>query len=79
MSAPSHNNPKPPARGGNAPSHIVWFVPEREGAPWTRIGRCWPTKTGKGLRLALDLAPLGAGSLLVLPNEPRGETTEEGA
>ena len=68
-----------PARTGKAPSHIVWFVPEREGAPWARIGGCWPTKTGKGLRLALELAPLAPGSLLVPPNEPRGETAEEGA
>lgn len=32
----------------SAPTHIVWFVPERENAPWTRIGALWPTKNGNG-------------------------------
>jgi hypothetical protein len=31
-----------PAHSGLA--YIVWFVPEREGAPWTRIGALWPTR-----------------------------------
>jgi hypothetical protein len=58
-------------KGGKAPSHIVWFVPERENAPWTRIGAQWPTKTGKGFNQVLDLLPLGEGHILVLPNEPK--------
>lgn len=55
------------------PSHLVWFVPDRENAPWTRLGAAWPTKTGKGLRLNLELMPVAPGSLLILPNEPREE------
>jgi len=40
------NQPAAPAHNG--PAFIVWFVPEREGATWTRIGALWPTKSGKG-------------------------------
>jgi hypothetical protein len=57
----------------HGPSHLVWFVPEREHAPWTRIGALWPTKTGKGFRLNLELIPAVPGSTLILPNEPREE------
>jgi hypothetical protein len=57
----------------HGPSHIVWFVPERANAPWTRIGAVWPTKTGKGFRLNLELIPAVPGSTLILPNEPRAE------
>jgi hypothetical protein len=53
------------------PSHIVWFVPEREHAPWTRIGAAWPTKTGKGFRMSLELVPMVPGSTLILPHEAR--------
>ena len=31
-----------------APAFIVWFAPEREGAPWIRLGALWPTQNGKG-------------------------------
>jgi hypothetical protein len=61
------------------PSHIVWFVPERENAPWTRIGAVWPTKTGKGFRMSLELVPTVPGSTLILPNEPREAGEGEGA
>ncbi len=65
---------------GKPPSHIVWFVPDRDKAPWTRIGAQWPTKNGKGYRQALDMVPLGQGNIIVLPNEPKTETpSKEGA
>jgi hypothetical protein len=38
---------------GKAPSHIVWFAPDRDNAPWTRIGAQWPTRNGKGFRQVL--------------------------
>ena len=64
-------------KAGNKPSHIVYFVPERDKAPWTRIGAQWPTKNGKGYRQVLDMAPLAEGSIVVLPNEPKSETDQK--
>ncbi len=60
-----------------APSHIVWFAPDRENAPWTRIGAMWPTRDGKGFRQVLDLVPTGKGNIVILPFEARA--TEPGA
>ena len=62
---------------GKPPSHIVWFVPERDKAPWTRIGAQWPTRNGKGYRQALDMVPLGQGNIIVLPNEPKSANDSE--
>ena len=59
--------------GGNQPSHIVWFVPDRNNAPWTRIGAQWPTKNGTGFRQVLNFVPLGGGNIVVLPNEPKSD------
>ncbi|MEQ8693834.1 MAG: hypothetical protein RIC85_00695 [Gammaproteobacteria bacterium] len=56
-----------------APSHIVYFAPERENAPWVRIGAMWPTKNGKGFRQILDFVPVAAGNLVVMPNEATNE------
>lgn len=56
-------------RSGNAPTHIVWFAPERENAPWVRIGAMWPTQKGNGFRQVLDLLPNTAGSIIALPND----------
>ena len=61
---------------GTPPSHIVWFVPDRDKAPWTRIGAQWPTKNGKGYRQVLDMMPLGLGNILVLPNERKSENAD---
>ena len=70
---------KTDAATSNAPSHIVYFVPERENAPWTRIGAQWPTKNGKGFRQALNFAPLGPGNIVVLPNEAKPVASGEHA
>lgn len=53
-----------------APSHIVWFAPDRENTPWTRIGAQWPTKNGKGFRQVLNVIPTAPGRIFVRPNEP---------
>lgn len=63
---------------GNAPSHIVYFAPDRENAPWTRIGAQWPTKNGKGHRQVLNMLPLGDGNIVVLPNEPKSDNGVDG-
>jgi hypothetical protein len=74
---PQKNAPSPKAHPG--PAHIVWFAPERDGAPWSRIGALWPTKSGKGFRLTLELIPAVPGNLFVLPNEPRETPDGDGA
>ena len=68
-----------PSQSHNSPTFIVWFVPEREGAPWTRIGALWPTKSGKGYRMSLELTPVAQGNMIIMPNEPREATEGEGA
>ena len=67
------------ATAHNGPAFIVWFVPEREEAPWSRIGALWPTKSGKGYRMNLELMPVALGSTVILPNEPRNTAEGEGA
>lgn len=68
-----------PAPTHTGPAFVVWFVPEREGAPWTRIGALWPTKSGKGYHMNLELMPATQGGILVMPYEPRDTTKGEGA
>jgi len=52
-----------------APSHILYFAPERENALWVRIGAMWPTKKGNGFRQVLDLMPMAEGNIVALPRE----------
>jgi hypothetical protein len=59
---------QPQARRGNPPTHILYFIPDREGAPWTRIGAAWPTR-GEGFRIAQDLTPCGGGTIILWPAE----------
>ena len=66
-------------QSGNPPSHIVWFVPERENAPWTRIGAQWPTKAGTGFRQVLNFVPIGGGNIVVLPNTPKPDGDHGGS
>jgi len=72
---------KETTRQTRAPSHLIWFVPNRENAPWTRIGAQWPIKDGTGFRMALDMMPVGEGSIVALPYEPKSDAgnTEAGA
>ncbi len=53
------------------PSYIVWFAPDRENAPWTRIGAQWPTKNGKSFRQVLTVVPSAPGRIFVRPNESK--------
>jgi hypothetical protein len=64
---------------GKRPSFIVWFAPEHDNAPWTRVGSLWPTKGGKGFNMVLDLVPRAEGSLVVLPPKDKGEQAEVAA
>ena len=68
-----------PAPVPNGPAFVVWFAPAREGAPWTRLGALWPTKSGKGFHMSLELMPVAEGNLIVMPYEPRKAEGGEGA
>ena len=68
-----------PAQTHNGPAFVVWFAPAREGAPWIRLGALWPTKSGKGFRMSLELMPVAEGNILVMPYEPRKAEEGEGA
>lgn len=57
------------------PAFTAWYVPERDGAPWTRIGAAWAHKDGNGFNLALELIPTGGGRITLRKFEPK-ETTE---
>lgn len=65
---------KETTRQTRAPSHLIWFVPDRENAPRTRIGAQWPIKDGAGFRMALDMVPIGKGQVVALPFEPKLDT-----
>ena len=54
---------------GTPPSHLIFHIPDRDGAPFTRIGAAWPTKNGNGLRLQLDLVPIAGGTITLQINE----------
>jgi hypothetical protein len=62
-----------PAR---APDFIAWHVPERENAPWTRVGAAWVHKDSKGYSLHLDLMPTMAARIVLRANRPK---TKDGA
>lgn len=65
-------------RKGTPPSHIIYHVADRDGAPWTRIGAAWPTKSKSGLRLQFDLVPIAGGTITLQPNEAEGDRGEGG-
>ena len=58
-------------RNTSAPSNIDRFAPDRENAPWTRIGAQWPTKNGKSFRQVLNVIPTAPGRIFVRPNQPK--------
>ena len=62
-----------------APQLIAWHVPERENAPWTRIGAAWRHDDRKGFSLQLDLLPAAGGRIVLRANEPKPATPEGGA
>ena len=53
------------------PSYIAYHVPERENAPWARLGAAWDHDDGKGLTLQLDLLPVGDGRIVLRVYEPK--------
>ena len=55
------------------PAFIAYYVPDRDGADWTRIGAAWPHQDGKGYSLSLDLVPVGSGRITMRAYEAKPE------
>ena len=55
----------------NAPAYEAFHIPEREGAPWTRIGAAWTHLDGDGYTLNLDLIPATGGRIVLRKYEPK--------
>ena len=51
--------------GNRAPALIAYYVPDREKAPWARIGAAWEHKDGDGLTLELELVPTSGGRIVL--------------
>lgn len=60
-----------PTQTGKRPDFIAYHVPERENAPWARLGAAWDHEDGKGLTLQLDLMPVGDGRIVLRAYEPK--------
>jgi hypothetical protein len=54
-----------------APALIAYHVPERDKAPWTRIGAAWDHKDGEGFTLQLDLVPVTSGRIVLRAFDPK--------
>ncbi len=66
------------------PDYIVYFVPNRKNAFWTRIGAAWNHRDGKGLNIETDFVPVGDGRFVLrdfeeIANERNAEATGESA
>lgn len=55
----------------NTPALIAYHIPDREGAPWNRIGAAWEHEDGKGFSLQLDLIPVATGKITLRHYEPK--------
>ena len=66
-------NENKPSDEKKVPALIAYHVPEREKAPWTRIGAAWDHKDGKGYTLNLDLVPTNGGRIVLRNFEEKQE------
>ncbi|TQE99095.1 MAG: hypothetical protein FKY71_10420 [Spiribacter salinus] len=57
------------------PDLIAYHVPERDNAPWARIGAAWDHKDGEGFTVELDLVPAKTGRIVL--RAPKAEAAEE--
>ena len=65
--------------GNNSPDYIVYFVPNREKAFWTRIGAAWDHKDGLGLNIEHDFLPIGDGRIVLRDYEEATKEQDETA
>lgn len=59
------------------PSFIAYHVPERDKAPWARVGAAWDHDDGKGLTLQLELIPVDTGRIVLRAFEPKPKQEQE--
>jgi len=62
-----------------APALIAYHVPERDKAPWTRIGAAWDHKDGGGFTLQLELVPASSGRIVLRTFDPKEDKEGESA
>lgn len=72
-------NKKQQNHEAKAPAMIAYHVPDRENAPWTRIGAAWDHKDERGFTLQLDLVPVAAGRIVLREFDPKMIEEEESA
>jgi len=60
------------------PAFVAYHVPERENAPWTRIGAAWTHQDGEGYTLQLELVPMAGGRIVLRKFEPKAEAQAQG-
>ena len=70
-------NQKQKVQEAKAPALIAYHVPDRENAPWTRIGAAWDHKDERGFTLQLDLVPVAAGRIVLREFDPKMIEEEE--
>ncbi len=63
---------------GRPPSYIAYYVPERDKAPWTRVGAAWEHRDGDGLNLQLDLVPVDGGRIVLRVYDPDVVEADDG-
>ena len=49
-----------------APTFFAYHVPDRDNAPWIKIGAAWDHADDKGLNLMIDVLPIGFSGRIVL-------------
>ena len=59
------------------PAFVAYHVPERDNAPWTRIGAAWTHQDGEGYTLQLDLVPVTGGRIVLRKFEAKAEAQGE--
>jgi hypothetical protein len=69
----SDNETTTSTTSGNRPTHIAYWVRDREDkkSVWTRCGAAWAHADGKGFNIALDLQPLDGRITLREAGEPK--------
>jgi hypothetical protein len=61
------------------PDYIVYFVPNRKNAFWTKCGAAWGHKDQLGFNVQLDFVPVGDGRLVMrdFKDTNKNETASE--
>ncbi len=74
----NRNNTRNREQESKLPAFIAYHVPDRDKAPWARIGAAWDHKDGEGFTLQLDLVPVATGRIVLRAYDPEAAETSEG-